>query len=567
MKIKKQLILSHTIISLIVVVIIFVFIYSLLHKVNQLNTKVSEESMLNISNETLKVSEKTVRDFAEEQVELYAKKIAYELALELKSHNLKDYTALRQSQKLREIATQDIITRYGKSGYVDVFDRKGEIIWHQNSSIEGRNYSEWADEYPKMWELAQKSYTQDLVKDYYSFIDESYRSRQRYVAVVHIPGTNFNLSAVVNIIDYFYPVEQQIKKINENASEKALKGINQISKQIFKRAYIIFFMIILVSVLFAIYISIKLSDVTAKPIIALRHSVKNMGDGDLTSKTKVQGSDEIKELAENFNRLGDQLTEYIDKLQDETAKRQSVESELAIASEIQQSILPRVFPPFPGRDEFDLYSIMHPAKEVGGDFYDFFFYDHDTFVFLVGDVSGKGVPAALFMMLCRTLLHSTASESKDPAAVLKKVNNVLAQENDTNMFVTVFLAYYFVDSGKIVYSNAGHLPALKVKENNEIEELSSDNSVAMGIFSDVEFSTSESTLAINDKFVLYTDGITEAVSAEEEFYGMERFIDYFKTNKHLSSKQDCANILEQIMSFQQDNQYDDITLSVFKRLT
>jgi sigma-B regulation protein RsbU (phosphoserine phosphatase) len=307
--------------------------------------------------------------------------------------------------------------------------------------------------------------------------------------------------------------------------------------------------------------------VTAKPIIALRHSVKTMGDGDLTSKTKVQGSDEIKELAENFNRLGDQLTEYIDKLQDETAKRQSVESELAIASEIQQSILPRVFPPFPGRDEFDLYSIMHPAKEVGGDFYDFFFYDHDTFVFLVGDVSGKGVPAALFMMLCRTLLHSTASESKDPAAVLKKVNNVLAQENDTNMFVTVFLAYYFVDSGKIVYSNAGHLPALKVKENNEIEELSSDNSVAMGIFSDVEFSTSESTLAINDKFVLYTDGITEAVSAEEEFYGMERFIEYFKTNKHLSSKQDCANILEQIMSFQQDNQYDDITLSVFKRLT
>ncbi|MFH1038764.1 MAG: SpoIIE family protein phosphatase [PVC group bacterium] len=304
----------------------------------------------------------------------------------------------------------------------------------------------------------------------------------------------------------------------------------------------------------------------AGPVAELKRGVRKVSSGDLDYKLEIRTGDEIEELAGAFNKMTVDLKEHIRNLQSETAKRQAVESELQIAKEIQESILPRIFPPFPGRGEFDLYSMMHPAKEVGGDFYDFFFYDKNNFVMIIGDVSGKGVPAALFMMLSRTLIHTVASEEKDPARVLKKVNDIVAADNETSMFITVFLAYYDVETGKLTYSNAGHTPALKITAGKKVEELTTENSVALGAMPGVEYRSGESVLDLNDKFVLYTDGVNEAINRKGEFYGTRRFIDHFLQDGKLSAREECAAILKDVMDFQEEKQHDDITITVFKRL-
>ncbi len=313
-------------------------------------------------------------------------------------------------------------------------------------------------------------------------------------------------------------------------------------------------------------IVIVISGRIAAPVALLKRGVQKVSSGDLDYSLKIRTGDEIEELAGAFNKMTIDLKEHIRNLRAETAKRQAVESELAIAREIQESILPRIFPPFPGRGEFDLYSVMHPAKEVGGDFYDFFFYDKNNFVMIIGDVSGKGVPAALFMMLSRTLIHTVASEEKDPARVLKKVNDILAEDNETSMFVTVFLAYYDVETGRLTYANAGHAPALKITAGKKVENLTTENSVALGILPGVEYRSGETVLERNDKFVFYTDGVNEAVNRRGEFYGTQKFIDHFLKGGHLSAREECSAILKDVMDFQEENQSDDITITIFKRL-
>jgi len=329
------------------------------------------------------------------------------------------------------------------------------------------------------------------------------------------------------------------------------------------RKIILLMLVILVAVLLIVVV---ISGRIAAPVAELKQGVQKVSSGDLDYRLKIRTGDEIEELASAFNRMTGDLKEHIKNLRAETAKRQAVESELQVAKEIQESILPRVFPPFPGRGEFDLYSLMQPAKEVGGDFYDFFFYDQNTFVMIIGDVSGKGVPAALFMMLSRTLIHTVASEEKDPARVLKKVNDIVAEDNETSMFITVFLACYDVKTGKLTYSNAGHTPALKITAGKKVEELTTKNSVALGAMPGVDYRPGETVLEPNDKFVFYTDGVNEAVNSAGEFYGTRRFIDHFLKDKKLSAREECSAILKDVMDFQENNQYDDITITIFKRL-
>lgn len=329
------------------------------------------------------------------------------------------------------------------------------------------------------------------------------------------------------------------------------------------RRIILLLLVILLVLLLIVFV---VSGRIARPVAELERGVRKVSSGDLDHTLEVRSDDEIGELAAAFNRMTVDLKRQIENLRDETARRQAVESELQIAKEIQESILPRVFPPFPGRNEFDLYSVMHPAKEVGGDFYDFFFYDQETFVMIIGDVSGKGVPAALFMMLSRTLLHTVASEEKDPARVLRKVNDLVAGENEASMFITVFLACYHVKTGRLTYSNAGHAPALKITAEKKVEELTTANSVALGVMPGVEYRSGETVLGRNDKFVFYTDGVNEAVSRTGEFYGTRRFIDHFLRDTNLSAREECAAILKDVMDFQEENQHDDITITVFRRL-
>ena len=205
-------------------------------------------------------------------------------------------------------------------------------------------------------------------------------------------------------------------------------------------------------------------------------------------------------------------------------EKHTIEGELNAAREIQMSMVPKMFPPFPDRPEFELSAVLEPAKEVGGDFYDFFFVDHNHLVFLLGDVSGKGIPASLFMAVTKTLLKAVADGDTDVDQVLFKVNNELSEGNDMSMFATVFCGIIDTRTGKMEYSNAGHNPPVLCRRAGNPEYLETQGSLAIGSFEDSPYIKETLTLGIGDTIILYSDGVTEAMNKEEALFSEERLL-------------------------------------------
>jgi sigma-B regulation protein RsbU (phosphoserine phosphatase) len=247
------------------------------------------------------------------------------------------------------------------------------------------------------------------------------------------------------------------------------------------------------------------------------------------------------------------------------AAQEKVEYELNIAAQIQRSILPSNFPAFSERGEFDLFAMMIPAREVGGDFYDFFFVDDDHLAVIIADVSDKGVPAALFTMISRTIFRSIVRQHKSPSQVLTETNDLLCEENDTGMFVTVLIAYYHLPTGQFTYSNGGHNPALLFGSDGTSKELVRKHGPALGVRPGLTYKEDAETLEPGQFLVLYTDGVTEASSPQNELYGLDRFAKLVSSCKSLKLSQMFNHIDKDLKKFQQGNQFDDITVLALRK--
>lgn len=254
----------------------------------------------------------------------------------------------------------------------------------------------------------------------------------------------------------------------------------------------------------------------------------------------VRSQDEIGRLARDFERMRVSLKDYIRNLTETTAAKERIESELKVATSIQASLLPRVFPPFPEHQEFDVYASMVPAKEVGGDFYDFFLIDQDRLCFLIADVSGKGVPAALYMMVAKTLLKTEGQRLRDPAATLASVNRILAVDNEECMFATVFCAILDVRTGEVRFANAAHNPPLLMSREG-VRYLTPPPGLMLGPMPDVAFETHSMQLAPGDVLFLYTDGVTEAHNEAAELYGEQRLLE---TLQRSPQRQDLRALID-----------------------
>jgi sigma-B regulation protein RsbU (phosphoserine phosphatase) len=282
---------------------------------------------------------------------------------------------------------------------------------------------------------------------------------------------------------------------------------------------------------------------------------------------------EARELLKNQNktlelRVEERTREVLDLQRVEfglRAAQEKVENELNIAAQIQRSILPTDFPAFPENSEFDLYAIMRPAREVGGDFYDFFFVDDDHLALIIADVSDKGVPAALFKIISRTIFRYIVMQRKTPAQVLTETNDLLCEDNDSGMFVTVLLAYYHLPSGLVTYSNGGHNPALSFGPDGTIKELAGKHGPVLGVRPGLTYREDAETLEPGQILVLYTDGVTEASSPRNELYGLDRFARLVTSCKSLELSQMVNQIDKDLKKFQQGNQFDDITVLALKR--
>ena len=275
----------------------------------------------------------------------------------------------------------------------------------------------------------------------------------------------------------------------------------------------------------------------------------------------ISNIDEIGMLAGSVDRMEEQIQEYIDNITRAAAEKERVSTELDMATRIQESMLPNDYPAFPDRDEFDIFAKMTPAKEVGGDFYDFFLVDDDHLCVVMADVSGKGIPAALFMMASKIILKNNAVMGKTPAEILKDTNNSICANNQLDMFVTVWLGILEISTGKLVAANAGHeYPVLKAPDR-KYELIKDKHGFVIGGMSGMRYKEYELTLKPGSKLFLYTDGIPEATNTKEELFTNERMLNALNKNPDADTQQTLLNVRIAVDEFVQDaEQFDDLTM-------
>jgi sigma-B regulation protein RsbU (phosphoserine phosphatase) len=314
----------------------------------------------------------------------------------------------------------------------------------------------------------------------------------------------------------------------------------------------------------AIVLVWALSRGISKPIVNLTEEIKNIKDFPLALSSADETA-EVADLKDAFNQMGDQLKEYMENLRETTAAKERIESELKIAHDIQMGILPKIFPAFPDRHEFDIYAALEPAKEVGGDLYDFFFMDDDHFCFTVGDVSGKGVPAALFMAITKTLIKTKATQGLTADTILTRVNEDLSLDNPSVMFVTLFLGILNVRTGELDYCNGGHNPPYLIHTNGSLEPVETTNGMALGVMEDFKYTSKRIILEKGTTIFMYTDGVTEAMNEREELFSEERLEKELSVLKDKSTQEMIADIMERIRIFSKGvPQFDDITMMMFR---
>jgi sigma-B regulation protein RsbU (phosphoserine phosphatase) len=243
------------------------------------------------------------------------------------------------------------------------------------------------------------------------------------------------------------------------------------------------------------------------------------------------------------------------------AQKKRMQGELDVGREIQMSMLPLKFPPFPERDEVGIFASLTPAREVSGDFYDFFFINQDRLCFLVGDVSGKGVPSALFMVKAKTLIETKAKQNISTSAIISYVNDELCRDNDTSMFVTVFIGILDVASGLLEYTNAGHNPPYLRYHDGVIKSLDDRHGPVVGALSGLDYQQNQISMSNNDLLFLYTDGVTEAENADNQMFSDERLGKLIASLDSVSAEEIVGTIQEEIKAFEKDvDQSDDITM-------
>ena len=279
---------------------------------------------------------------------------------------------------------------------------------------------------------------------------------------------------------------------------------------------------------------------------------------------QIRNRDEIGQLAGSIDQMEEQVGQYIENLTAITAEKERITTELSLAKRIQEAMLPHNFPPFPERKEFDLYATMTPAKEVGGDFYDFFLVDADHLGLVMADVSGKGIPAALFMMICKTILQSCAMLGQSPAEILTKTNEGICSNNQMDMFVTAWVGILEISTGRLVAANAGHeYPALK-RANGSFELFKDKHGLVIGAMAGVKYREYELQLEPGDELFIYTDGVPEAIDPREQAFGTGRMIRALNLDPEAGPEELLRNVRREMDAFIQGAEpFDDITMLGF----
>ncbi len=379
-----------------------------------------------------------------------------------------------------------------------------------------------------------------------------------YIAYAPIPSTGWSVGMIIADEDVFTATQS-----TQNYFLKQVGNLQAQMLQDYSYLNTVALVIPVVLLIILFFMSTNLSQRFVKPIHELADGVRDISSGNLDKKLDIHTGDEIEHLATCFNAMTDELKTYMANLTKETAEKERLATELDVATEIQRGMLPK---DFPNRADFELLATMTPAKEVGGDFYDFYMLDATHLAITVADVSGKGIPAALFMVISKTVLNNFATSfyrQNGLAPVVEASNEQLCANNEAMMFVTAFIGVLDLESGEFVFVNGGHNPPVIYRaENNHCEFLDVKKNFVLGPMDGIPFEEQRITLKPGDLLFLYTDGVTEALNVKDEEYLPDRLIAFMNSTDCRADLQTLlANVRADVAAHVGEaEQSDDITM-------
>ena len=370
--------------------------------------------------------------------------------------------------------------------------------------------------------------------------------------------------AVVNFVDDA-KVHIPAQMLKDNYNEINEKSQSDFRKSL-KKSESVVGLILLGNLLLIFFVESLLIKRIVRPLntITKRISELNETNPQFMMEDSFRTGDEIEVLAQSFADISEKTVRYMDAVQVAAREKERMETELGMATAIQASQVPHLFPAFPNRKDFDIYASMTPAKEVGGDFYDFFLLDEEHIVLVMADVSGKGVPAALFMMVSKILIRNRVQSGESLEEAVANVNRQLMEGNETNMFVTLWIAIVDVTNGKGIAINAGHEHPVIRRAGGKYELVKYRHSPAVAVMEDIPFKSHTFELSPGDSIFVYTDGVPEATNHDKQLMGLDRMVDALNENPDAAPEEVLKNMMNAINSFTAGaEQFDDITMLSF----
>ncbi|MFH2142185.1 MAG: SpoIIE family protein phosphatase [Bacteroidota bacterium] len=455
-----------------------------------------------------------------------------------------------EGRRFAGIATVDVALKYltdivsdikiFETGYVFMLSHNGWVLAHpdstqvMNESIFSTSEA-WGE--PLLREIGR-----DLKQGKSNFRDYNLKNKdKRWIYYTPLPSGKYSIGVVYHDNEVF-------------------ASLNHMT--------VIMIIQILVGLILLTLLTIRIVNGIASPLTHFANSAQQIAAGDFNVKLPIiKTKDEMLELHNAFSYMQDQLTEYVENLLKTTAAKESMESQLRIASEIQMGMIPKNDSICPEFNEFSICGIMNPAKEVGGDLYNFFKIDEEYLGFTIGDVSGKGIPAALFMAMTNILIKAIAKSGLSPADVLYNANNELCKENDQCMFVTLLFGKLNIKTGEVIYANAGHNPFIHIKGACSSEYREMSPGMVLAAFEGFKFINESMTLKRNETIYMYTDGVTEAMNIDRNLFGEKRLLELIEKSGSMTVHELIKETTNGIADFVDGNeQSDDITILALRYL-
>ena len=460
----------------------------------------------------------------------------------------------------------DFMKDSAKSGRINcIVNEKGELIF--SSMDDGAFKTATADQAVDLREHQNKelaAFVSKALQESTGLMTLNLEGKTYYVCATPMKAVGWAVASAVDKELTDQPTKTLIaefERINKEAQDDYSKGAGRSQNNL---------MIVTAAVLvLASIAALKIAGKIVKPIERMTKRIGEINDSDLAFEMEdtYRTDDEIEILAEAFANLSKRTRDYIVQITRITAEKERIGAELELATKIQADMLPNIYPAFPDREEFDIYATMTPAKEVGGDFYDFFLIDDDHLGLVMADVSGKGVPAALFMMMSKILVNNYAMMGESPARVLEQVNNQICKNNDEEMFVTVWFGVLEISTGKVTAANAGHEYPMVKKADGSFELFKDKHGFVIGGMEGMPYKEYEFTLEKGGVLFLYTDGVAEATNAGNELFGTDRMLEALNANSETDPKTLLNNMKEAVDGFVGDApQFDDLTMLGVKLL-